>query len=357
MLITQFILEDQLQAQTLSPSGSPWTVKGYVRALEANTADNVRSVLVIRVYRPSTGTFVGTLFDSGQPANESEWPITTAASRKFPVPSNAGTCSQVVCQTGDLLVYELGCRCSADRASQATLRFGDSGVAGDLAENETATSDANPWVELSGTVVFATFVDPSSASVTVTAGSPTVELVTSPSSASATASPGSPAAEFRVDVQGAAVTAQAGSPSAELVASPGSASVTVAAGAPSTDLDVAPESAEAVVVPGTPLVELVGSTDPLELLLYGAEVSVEAGSPTVEVVPIIVEGGVAPGYFVRKKRVQEIALVVQPSSALAYAVTGFPTAELVPVFVQSQPVPQAQDDDKMLVELVALQVI
>ena len=102
--------------------------------------------------------------------------VTSLTNRQFTANSAATNYTTVA---GDFLVIEIGAGGDPAQTGGADhdydLRLGDSG-ASDLAENDTATTDNNPWVELTDTLTFLadTVITPPVAALTLTAFAPTV---------------------------------------------------------------------------------------------------------------------------------------------------------------------------------------
>jgi hypothetical protein len=127
------------------------TVKGIIRAAEAGTLQDLCPQIRIRVCSNDGSTFRGTLIDFNNGALSNEFVVTTLTNRKYPRGwSGAGTSvSTVTAQTDDRIVIEVGWReAVAGEGANGNLRFGDAAGA-DLAEDETGTTDNNPWIEFS----------------------------------------------------------------------------------------------------------------------------------------------------------------------------------------------------------------
>jgi hypothetical protein len=148
VLVAQFISEP-ISAQTISG-----TVKGQIRVSEANADADYKAQIVIWVMKPD-GTSRGTLLAKDTSALSSEF-VTSLTNRKFPLAAvSPATLTNVTSVAGDRIVVEVGYRShnSHTTARNGSFRFGSAG-ASDLAENETATTEDNPWIELSGTITF-----------------------------------------------------------------------------------------------------------------------------------------------------------------------------------------------------------
>ena len=141
LLVRQYV-SAPLAAQTISG-----TVKSYLRAL-AN-GSNVDARLSIRVCNNAGTSFTGTLlsladYSSGNELN------TSLRNKPF---ADGDTLSSLAINNGDRLVIEYG-GATGTTGRTATINFGDdSGT--DLPEDETTTAANNPWIEFSGTLVWA----------------------------------------------------------------------------------------------------------------------------------------------------------------------------------------------------------
>jgi hypothetical protein len=146
-LVRQYV-SDPLVAQTISGSG---TVKGQIRVYEINALAEYCRGIIIKVVSNDGLTLRGTLLSHFPSSLESEF-ATSLTNRFFP---NSQSLSEVVAQDGDRIVIEIGVRSfnTITSAYNAYFRFGDA-AASDLPEDETSTSDYNPWVEFSQTLDF-----------------------------------------------------------------------------------------------------------------------------------------------------------------------------------------------------------
>jgi hypothetical protein len=144
--MVQFV-SDPIRAQTVG-SG---TVKGVARCLESATNDNIMQfVLSVRVVSNDGSTFRGNVITLGQYGPSNEW--ATALTNRFL--ASVGTATTAVhALNGDRLVIEIGYLDAAGASISGSVSFGDSAAA-DCAENETATTANNAWIELSDTLVF-----------------------------------------------------------------------------------------------------------------------------------------------------------------------------------------------------------
>jgi len=138
-LAYQFI-SPPLLAQTISG-----TVKGQFRTSEFASDDICRAV-VIKVVSGDGAALRGVLLAHFPGSLVSSY-SGAFVNRNFP-PLSALT--EVACQLGDRLVFELGSRSFAASGSynNGKIEIGD-GSANDLPEDETATNQYCPWIELS----------------------------------------------------------------------------------------------------------------------------------------------------------------------------------------------------------------
>lgn len=144
-------VSDPLAAQTITG-----TVKGQFRCQE-NFAGNIDAEPQLKLYVVSNdGSSVrGVLLDfDGATTPDAHEYATALTNRSFPRGGVAAV-SSVVCQAGDRIVSEVGSRKTAVASASrtATLDFGDAG-ASDLPEDESTTTQLNPWLEFSQTLVF-----------------------------------------------------------------------------------------------------------------------------------------------------------------------------------------------------------
>jgi len=147
------VLSRQYVAGPLKAGEISGTVKGVIRAVEANADAEYRAQLVIRVVSADGTTFRGTLRAADSEVLSSEF-STGLVNRYFPLASLfPQALTPVAAQAGDWLVVEVGFRSHNEHMTSrnASLRYGDS-AASDCVENETATNDFNPWIEFSQTI-------------------------------------------------------------------------------------------------------------------------------------------------------------------------------------------------------------
>lgn len=155
-LIRQYV-SNPLAAQTITG-----TVKGVISGLESNTAADVTLAIKIFVVSNDGATVRGTLlaistpddYTPGTGVGGSEFTNVSLTNRQVKDATEATslTLTDVTTVSQDRLVIEIG---TAERTTNSTrtmtVRIGDAS-ASDLAENETGTSDDNPWVEFSANI-------------------------------------------------------------------------------------------------------------------------------------------------------------------------------------------------------------
>jgi len=144
--LTRQYISEPLEAQTISGY-----VKGQIRCYEDNAAMDYCAAIIIKIVSSDGGTVRGTLL-SYFPASLSSEYATSLTNRYFP-PNVAIT--SVNAQAGDRIVVEIGTRSFNVVSSgyNAYHRFGDAAAA-DLPEDESTTSDYNPWIEFSANITF-----------------------------------------------------------------------------------------------------------------------------------------------------------------------------------------------------------
>jgi hypothetical protein len=151
--VAQFISAPLNGNQTISGN-----IKGIIRARESNAAADMRAQMVIRVLSGDGSTVRGTLIASDGAALGNEFTSGgTARNCKYPKgwTGTGQTPTSVNALDGDRIVIEVGYRSHEASATSrtGTLVFGDA-EASDAAENETDTTDSNPWVEFADTLSF-----------------------------------------------------------------------------------------------------------------------------------------------------------------------------------------------------------
>ncbi len=150
----QYILVDQLAAQTLSPGGA-WTVGGQLATAQSATNDRVDRVsLGMYVVSADGSTLRGTMLALGTYAAALAYSVAPTYTNR--IIASAQALSQVVAQDFDWLVIEIGHRISATIAGttvNATAKYGED--AADLPAGDTAqTTEGAPWLLISGDISF-----------------------------------------------------------------------------------------------------------------------------------------------------------------------------------------------------------
>ena len=155
-LICQFILFG-LAAQNISGN-----FKGQALMNESVGTVDAGVQCQVRIWRPSTQSYVGTLLSrnnygaiSGTPGNVGYELATTLTNRKIPSgwSGSGDALTAQDCEDYDCLVIEVGTRHFEGASAARTLQLRSLSNAGtDLAEDETTTTSNNPWFEFSDTL-------------------------------------------------------------------------------------------------------------------------------------------------------------------------------------------------------------
>lgn len=169
VLLRQYVTKLPLTVGQTITGGQ--AIKFQVRALERLAGNNLFTALGIRVVNGTTvnKTVLVVTRDGVELA-------TSLTNRQFTANSAAVNYTTVA---GDFLVIEVGAAGDPAQTGGAdhdyTLRLGDSSVT-DLAEDDTTTTDDNPWVEMTDTLTFVadTLVTPSVLALITTTFAPTV---------------------------------------------------------------------------------------------------------------------------------------------------------------------------------------
>ncbi len=141
VLIRQYVSPPLAAATVISG-----TVKGQILVSETNAAADYCRAVVVKVVSRDGETLRGTLLDEF-PSNLTSEFATSKTNRYFPPSSSLST---VNAQAGDRIVVEIGFRSfnTVTSSYSANFRLG-SNATSDLPEDETSTTDANPWIEFS----------------------------------------------------------------------------------------------------------------------------------------------------------------------------------------------------------------
>lgn len=149
---------DILFRQYVIPLASGQTITGaqaikfQCRVIETTTGNNMFSALGIRVVASDETTVRKTVLAVTRDAVEAS--ATTLTNRQFTATSAAGNYTTV---ENDYLVIEIGMAGDPGGSSphSSSMRLGDS-AASDLSEDDTSTTDNNPWVQLNDTLTVGT---------------------------------------------------------------------------------------------------------------------------------------------------------------------------------------------------------
>lgn len=155
VLVRQFVSDPMNSGQEFNTGV---TVKGQVRCMESNADDNLnRQPIAVRIVSEDGATVRAVLLAVGHlAADSSEWSAATYINQKL-ADGDALTTTYITTK-GDRLVVEIGGQVSSSGGTSVTARMllgCDSAT--DLPEDETSTSDYNPWIEFSNTITFYTF--------------------------------------------------------------------------------------------------------------------------------------------------------------------------------------------------------
>jgi hypothetical protein len=132
------------------------TIKGQALCLENAAANNICAQLLMKVVSNDGLTVRGTSFAHITTAQTNEFTITTRTNRFLPRGGGSPSLTSVTALANDRIVFEIGIRQeSTNVTSFGHIQFGDNSAT-DLTEDETATANDNPWIELSQTITFAT---------------------------------------------------------------------------------------------------------------------------------------------------------------------------------------------------------
>ena len=149
VIFNQYVSSELTSGQTITGAQA---IKGQARVVESDIGNNMFLTLGIRVIASNGSTVQKTVLTVTRDNTEAVAEPTALTNRQFTATSAAGNYTTVA---GDSLVIEIGmggdpiggaCHCSQ-------IRLGDA-AASDLAEDDTTTTDNNPWVELTDTLTF-----------------------------------------------------------------------------------------------------------------------------------------------------------------------------------------------------------
>jgi hypothetical protein len=144
-------VSEPIAAQTIAAQ----TVEFQIRCAEENSANNLFLALGLRVVSNDGSTVRGTLLAVTRDGLEMVVDGNLDGSSNWVNRRLSATTTQVVAQDGDRIVIEAGGGGdpSAGSAHRHGLRIGDA-AASDLAEDDTSTTDDNPWLEFPNDLTF-----------------------------------------------------------------------------------------------------------------------------------------------------------------------------------------------------------
>ena len=139
------LVSDPLQAATVSGA----TIKGQLRANASSTSGSPRlSTAVTMFIVDGSGNYKSSITTSSGTSGSGDY--TTTLTNRF-LWNGTQTLSDFTLADGDRIVFEIGFNQHfASQARTVTQRIGNS-AASDLAQDETSTTDNNPWIEFSYT--------------------------------------------------------------------------------------------------------------------------------------------------------------------------------------------------------------
>jgi hypothetical protein len=149
ILFRQYISPILVAGQTITGSQS---IKAQCRVLESSNFNNMFFTIGIYVYR-GTGP-VKFIFDPTIIRDNVEAATITLINRQFTAVSAVTNYTTIA---GDRIIIEIGMGGDQDIDGdhESIMRLGDASAT-DLSEDNTSTTDNNPWVELSDTLTFVT---------------------------------------------------------------------------------------------------------------------------------------------------------------------------------------------------------
>ena len=150
ILFRQWISEPLTAGQTITGSQA---IKAQARGIEVDSLNNLFLAVGIRILNGTTvqKTVLPVTRDNTELAQ------IQLTNRRFTATSAVTNYTTV---EGDRFVIEVGVGGDPDigRSHDSSIRFGDA-AASDLAENDTSTTDDNPWIELTDTLTFGASFD------------------------------------------------------------------------------------------------------------------------------------------------------------------------------------------------------
>ena len=144
-LLNRQYVSEPIGAQTITG-----TVKGQLRGMEDNAAQDMVSCILIKVVSNDGSTVRGTLLNFTYPALSGNEYGTKIANRYTPISASLTT---VTAEAGDRIVIEIGAyryKVGGSTGS-CTQTYGDDSAT-DLPEDQTTKTAYNPWVEFSQTL-------------------------------------------------------------------------------------------------------------------------------------------------------------------------------------------------------------
>lgn len=146
VVFRQYVSEELAVGQTITGSQA---LKAQCRVVETDSANRMFLTFGVRVINTTGPTVNKTVLVVTRDAVEA---ATTLTNRQFTATSAATNYTTVA---GDRIVVEIGSGGDPDltKSHSSSLRLGDADAA-DLPENDTDTTDKNPWIEFTDTWTF-----------------------------------------------------------------------------------------------------------------------------------------------------------------------------------------------------------
>jgi len=164
ILIYQFV-SAPLAAQTISGN-----VSGVIIAKQNSDLNDATLALGIKVVTNDGQTLRGTLLGiTADDSLVSELTSGTPSQRQFrnSTEQTAIPLSEVVVQSGDRLVVEIGFRELRDSTTSYVTAYTGDNAASDLTQSDSGTVQNNPWIEFSQTLSFSSFTEIGEASTAI----------------------------------------------------------------------------------------------------------------------------------------------------------------------------------------------
>ena len=129
------------------------TVKGTIRCAESAANDNILQVAMSIRICSRTGTITQTWLSLSEYGPSNEWATvaTGLTNRRI---ADGDSIGAITVDAGDRIVIEIGYFVSSGTTISGDMNFGDNNVGADLGDDETGTTQSNPFVEFSSAIIF-----------------------------------------------------------------------------------------------------------------------------------------------------------------------------------------------------------